>query len=125
MRVSTVFKYTAKFEYWTVIRNSDTTFSYVKDSDRTGLLVPSGSTIHLTSDKQMVIGSQVRSLFDRSGVEVTKVVETSYPLYVHSAEPQMDPFGSVIGWRHSLRREPPRDMEQFLRDMVEQVAGAQ
>ena len=66
----------------------------------------------------MAVPMQVRNLRDRSGKEVFTVGDSPYPMYVVGLEPQLDAFSNVVAWKHTLRRDPPRDYDQFIQEVL-------
>lgn len=116
MRLDTIFKYHFSFEYWILTADLDGSTNYTLKSEGRGMVLPAGpNSLTLIAPTQMSIPMQVRNLRDRSGNVVTQVDGTQYPMYVHAAEPVLDPFSNVIAWRHTLRRDPPREAADFLR----------
>lgn len=119
MRMDTIFKHTFAFEYWVLQVSATGVQSFVKDSDQTGLVLPVvGGDMALITKDQLAIPMQVRNVRDRTGTAMTEVNGAPYPLYVHTAEVQLDAFSEVIGWRHMLRREPPRRYSDMLEAIV-------
>lgn len=115
MRIDTVFKYHFPFEYWTLAADMEGDTNYVLKSEGVGFMLPAGpNSLTLITQTQMAIPMQVRNIRDRSGNVVTQVDGAEYPMYVHSAEPVLDPFSNVVAWRHTLRRNPPRDFESLV-----------
>lgn len=123
MRIDTVFKYHFAFEYWILAANTDGTTDYKKSYDANGMMIPGqANSLYLITKDQMQIPMQVRNLRDRSGAVVTAIGGQSYPMYVHAAEPQLDPFSNVIAWRHTLKREVPRDYTALIQDVVDRAS---
>lgn len=122
MRVNTIFKYHFTFEYWTLQTDTNGATVFAKADDRVGMYVPSGGQGgYLVCAEAMDTPMQVRNLRDRAGKQLFAVGDVSFPMYVTSAEPQLDPFSNVIAYRHTLRRELPREYSQF----IEEVLGAE
>lgn len=120
MRVNTVFKNNYPFEYW--ILKSDTTgnVDYGLSKSSMGIVVPGGpNALYLIADEQMQIPMQIRNLRDPAGNVLTQVGGVAYPMYIHAAEPQFDPFGTLTAWKHTLRRELPRDFTNVVREIIE------
>lgn len=121
MRIDTVIKFHFPFEYWTLRVNTDGTTGYVKKAESKGMLIPGGSGgSSLVSREPMNVYMQVRNVRDRSGREIFTANGEAYPMYVTSSEPQLDTFSNVIGYRHQLRRELPREYSQFIAEVLEQ-----
>ncbi len=113
MKVTTIFKYHFTFEYWTlrVLPNGET--DYVKQDDRTGLFIP-GGTSYVTCDEPMGIPMQIRNVRDRNGRAMFEENGSPIPLYVVTSEPQLDPFSNVVAFKHSLRRNLPREYSELI-----------
>lgn len=115
MRLNTIFKYHFSFEYWVLTADLDGNTNYTLKSEGRGMVLPSGpGGLALITDEQLAIPMQVRSIRDRSDSLVTQVDGVGYPMYVTAAEPQLDPFSRVVAWKHTLRREPPRDYLELI-----------
>lgn len=116
MRIDTVIKFHFTFEYWILQANPDGSTSYVKKDDRVGMLVPGGGVGgSMVCTDPLDMPMQVRNIRDRAGKQVY-----AYPMYVTSSEPQLDPFSTVIGYTHKLRKELPREYSQFIAEVLEQ-----
>lgn len=82
---------------------------YVKFSDGIGMLTSVvGNATGIVTDNPIPIGWVVRNVKDTNGNLVFKVNGSTYDMYVHSSEPQLNAYGTLIGWKHSLRNQPPR-----------------
>ena len=120
MRLDAVFKLKFPFEYWTLRVKEDGSTEYTKKIDARGMYVPSasggGSLICAQPLGQYM---QVRNLRDAAGRSMFQSGGEDYPMYVTTSEPQLDPFSRVIAYRHSLRRELPREYSQFISEMLQ------
>lgn len=119
MRLDTVIKFYFPFEYWVLTADNNGNTDYAFSYEAKGMMMPGQSqSLYLLTKDQMRIGMQVNNLRDRSGAVITQVGGEQYPMYIHSAEPQLDPFSNVIAWRHTLRRELPRDYARFIEEVL-------
>lgn len=119
MKVQAPFRHYHHFELWTPVV-VDATATYVKDRDDVGTAIPSsGGYVYLLTKDPLDLGAQVRNLTDRGGAPVFNVAGSEYTMYVTTAEPSMDPYGFIVGWRHSLRRDLPKDVEAILERLVD------
>lgn len=118
MMLTAVFKYTFPFEVYKPVVDGTLT-TWVKERDDVGSFLPgSANSMYLTCKEPIDIGSAIRNLTDFKGNPITNVGGASYDLYVQSMIPQMDPYGLLVAWRHTLRDSLPRDFEQLLLDRV-------
>ena len=121
MRLDTVFKFKFTYEYWILGQNSSGQTVYVKKDDRTGMLLPGGQAGGaMISKDAMDVPMQIRNVRDASGNLVYQVGGVGFPMYVTTAEPQLDPFSNVIAYRHQLRRELPREYSEFISEVLQQ-----
>jgi len=116
MKSYTAFKYHHAFEEWSPVITLDqdgveSAASYVYKGERRGIMIPSISGISsLITDTQMDVDTEIRNMRDRSGNPIFLLgydessEDIQYVMYVATADPQMDPFGNVVAWRHSIRR---------------------
>lgn len=119
MRMDTVIKFHFPFEYWTLTSDTSGNVDYALTSEHTGMMMPgSAGGLYLIAKDQMNIAMQVRNLRDRSGAVVTQTGGVQYPMYITAADPQLDPFSNVIAWRHTLKREAPRDYAKFIEEVI-------
>lgn len=121
MRVTTGFKYNLPFESWVqqiITQGGQQTAVWTKVKDEKGLLVQAGGGINLVTAEPLPLNSQVRNLKDAAGKEIFVVDGETYPMYVISSDPQFDPFIRIIGWKHMLRRELPRDYMETISSIV-------
>lgn len=119
MKVDAVFKFTSTFDlYIPVVDGQAVNWVSIGEGIKCFLVPVSGGTVNLLTHEQLDVGSQVRNVVDRAGNEVFAIQDLSYPMYVHSASPQMSPFGIIIGWSHTLRRTLPRDVAGSLDDFI-------
>jgi hypothetical protein len=115
MRLDAIFKYHFTFEYWTLRVNAAGTTEYVFEDERKGMFLPGGSmTMSLITKEAMDTPMQIRNLRDRSGNVMFAVNGEPDPRYVTSCEPQLDPFSSVIAYKHSLRKTLPADYSDLI-----------
>lgn len=117
MKVATGFKFNLPFEYWTAVvtnNNGDNVLTYVKDSDRVGMIVQGGGGINLIVENALSIGTQVRHLRDRDGNEIFVTNGVAYPVYVTGSDPQFDPFMRIVGYKHRLERTMPKSVQTVL-----------
>lgn len=114
MRIDTLFRFDNTFEVWESVSQQDpitgqTTVEYVYTLTDKGLIIPMvGDSIILASRTAYPIRSKVRAVRDRNGIAIFTVNGTEYDMFITQAAPQYDGFGSIVGYRHTLRRTLPR-----------------
>lgn len=118
MKLLTAFKFRMTFEYWRAVV-SGSTQSYQKVDDLRGSLLPSGGGFALYCHRQLPIGAQIRNAYDRRGNPILEVDGAPVYLYVNQADPQFDIYGTLVGWRHVLKREPSRTVNQIVDTFAE------
>lgn len=110
MRADLIFRFDATFDYYIPVISGETVTWTLNRTGEAFLIPGSGDSVALLTKESLGVGDQVRNVRDRDGNEVFVTNGTSYPMYVTAASPQMSPFGAIIGWKHTLRRDLPRDM---------------
>lgn len=115
MRTDMLFRFNFSFESWVAVLDGNNV-DYVRAGSEMGTVVSSAGAMTLSAKDQLPIGSQVRNLKDKKGTPILVLNGVEYPAYVHRAEPQFSPFSELIGWRHTLKREQPRDLVKMVAD---------
>lgn len=107
------FRLTFRFEHWTPIVGVDPLdptgtnlkiTGYNKADDSVGMVIPVQGGFSLVTRQQMNIDDEVRNIRDRAGQVLTSVGGATYNMFVSAVEPVLNPFGVVVGYKHSLRR---------------------
>ncbi len=119
MKIDAMFVKAFTFENWTPVVDG-TNVDYIKSSEADANISVTNGAIKLFTVSPLQVGSQVRNITDRNGTEVLVVNGSAYPVYVHSSDPQFNPFQELVGWRHDLRPQPPRD---FLTELLATAAN--
>lgn len=115
MKVNTYFKYNLPFESWVATASDSGAVSYQYGKDDLGIVMAGGAgSMYLVAEDQLPTYSQVRNLKDASGQDILEVNGTTYPMYVFDATPQFDPFSNIVGWRHTLRKNPPTNLQDIV-----------
>lgn len=111
MRFGTAIKASHTFEYWRPIISIDgagnESIRFEFDSVKTGVLTPQAAGIaQLFTTEQLDIDGEIRSLTDSVGTSVFAMPtgDFEYVMFVATVDPIFDPFGKLVGYKHSLRR---------------------
>lgn len=114
MKVHLAFEFNFTFDTWAPLVDGGLGVTWAYDTSATALVTQQGGGMALVTLEPIVIGHQVRNLKDRVGNSILVVGGEEYPMYVNTSDPQFDPYSQLIGWKHSLRRDSPRDFRASL-----------
>lgn len=118
MRIDLVFRFEFTFDRWGLFADDFGSEFRLVESGLKGMVIPQSGGMALITKEPLEIGQQVRNLVDRNGTSLLTVNGSAYPMYIHTSDPQLSPFSEVIGWKHSLRRDIPRNLEAILEGLV-------
>ena len=95
----------------------DTVVNYVFNRNSPCSAVQGPNGLYLTARQKVERYSQIRNLLDPDGISML----ASEWVFVTDVFPQLDWTGRVVGWKHRLSPELPRDFKKEIQALVAQA----
>ena len=130
MRVDTILKLRNTFDLFLPVATQDPitgelNVEYVYSRSGEGLLMPGANGgMYLMTREAIPVKSAIQNIKDAKGTNVFEVDGVSYAMYVFESGSQFDPFGTVIGWKHILRRTLPVDQDARFNNLANKVISS-
>lgn len=118
MKYLTAFKFRFTYDFYIPVVTVGQSIDYVFNHSGNGLVLPAGvGGINLVTTQQLQNGGAIDSLKDAAGNELLTANGVMYRMYVNSSTPELNE-SVIVGWKHALRREQPRDLLALLEQLA-------
>lgn len=130
MRADAILKMRDTFDVYFRLINQDTisgeqVVTWEPESQNNhGLIIPGAQGgMYLMTRAPINLNRAIANVRDRAGTQAFVIDGEPYVMYVTDLLPQYDPFGFIVGYKHTLKKSLPREVDAAISSLSLSAAG--